>query len=53
MTIVDLKYGQGVEISCYKTYYCGMDLPYMVLIKSNVVVWNTYVLYTLKENITF
>ena len=53
MTVVDLKYGCGVEITCYKTHCCGMDLPYMAMIKCTVVVSNTYELYTLRENITF
>ena len=58
MTVVDSKDGEGVEISCYKTHCCspvmvwsgygrGMDLPYMVMMKHTVVVWNTYKLWTI------
>ena len=28
-----------------------MDLPYTMIIKLTIVVWNTYGLYTLRENI--
>ena len=49
MTIVDLKDGEGVEISCYKTHCCspvmvwsgygrGMDLPCTMMIKCTDVV---------------
>ena len=36
-----------MEISCYKTHYYGMDLPYMVMIKHIDVDWNTYKLWTI------